>query len=82
MKRVTKETFLRLSNVSSEVSGCRMTGGLQKFYYTFESDKYYNELDLRVVIEVDEAETIKEFRELNGLEKSDIVDFLNKNYDK
>jgi hypothetical protein len=82
MKKVTKETFLRLSNVSSEVSGCMITGGSQRFYYTFESNKYYNEMDLRVVIEVDEAETIKEFREINGLEKSDIVDFLNQNYDK
>ena len=82
MKKVNKETDLNLVSLESMNHECFSFGVGVKYTYVFESSKYYPHDSLKVFYEADEAETIKEFRELNNLDKCDIVDFLNKNYKK
>ena len=38
--------------------------------------------DIQLFKEVEVAETLKEFRELNGLTKGDLVEWLNLNYER
>ena len=83
MKVEKKQIELHCIEVRGEDYGCEMIGCRRpEFTYTFKSDKYYDIERLSFFIDVDVAETLKEFRELKGMSKSELVEWLNENFQK
>lgn len=79
MKRVVRE-----AKTSYDFTECLQGPDEQIFFnLTFKTPEFIGcEHNPKVMIEVDEAETLKEFRELNELTKSELLEWLNKNYKK
>jgi len=51
------------------------------YKYTFETSKYIPIDSIKVFTSVLEAQTISEFKEINGVSDENIVEFLNKNFE-
>ena len=82
MKKVKKQIHLRLDKVNlNQNGGCYLGRPENRYTYEFSGHGYIENIDtLEAFVEVEEPETIAEFREQKDLTKTELVDWLNKNY--
>ena len=84
MKKVKKEVRLELDSIDCEpVVLCRGMVEKSKLSYCFSTHDFIsNPETLTHFVEVDEPETIREFCDMNGIPKQELVKWLNKNFNK
>ena len=82
MKKVNKEVKVSLNSVSVTCGRNNHFGSPinNRYEYEMESTQLLDTETLKCFIEVDEAETLKEFRKLKGINKDELLQWLNKNF--
>tara|TARA_R110002074_G_scaffold30696_1_gene86649 strand:- start:195 stop:440 length:246 start_codon:yes stop_codon:yes gene_type:complete len=80
-----KTELVKVENVES----CTVTmgdgyfNGLSEFKTEFKTESFPGDPEVLILFkEVQVAETLKEFRELHGLTKEGLVEWLNENYEQ
>ena len=80
MKTIKKKLDLTLT--SSEFD-TYLDLGCSKYKYYFESKEFIPNIDsLEFHVQVNMPETLKEFKKVHDLSSLELVDWLNKNYEK
>jgi len=85
MKTVKKQVSLKLEELEMNREGCGSMNyeGSVEYKYTFTTYQQIPNIEtLQHFVEVQEPETVKEFREENNLSKDELTKWLNKNYHK
>jgi len=81
MKTVKKQVQLNLEQVSMERNECSFGRPESRFTYEFTGYGHVPNIEtLEFFVEVEEPETLKEFRQQKGITKTELVEWLNKNY--
>lgn len=81
MKTKKKKVLLTPESVERRSSSCDLMFPQGVFYYTFSSREHIPNIEtMEHFIEVEEAETLKEFRKLKDVSKEELVEFLNQNF--
>ena len=81
MKKVKKEVSISLDSVSMERIDSCFGNESSRYTYEMSSRTHVPNIEtLEFFVEVEEAETLKEFRELKNITKVELIDWLNKNY--
>ena len=82
MKKVKKRVQLNLESISSEPLHCSFTlDDRRELTYKFTTYEHIpNPQSMEFYVEVEEPETLKEWLEEKGIQKNELVDWLNENY--
>ena len=83
MRREKKEVKLTVTEIEMNVNGsCVYSPKRCNYRYTIESDHYIEKENFKGFIEVDIPETFKEFKKKNGVTNTQILEYLNENFNK
>lgn len=81
MKTVKKKLDCSVESVSMEKMECLWGGDRPVYTYTIKTNSYIPNIEtLELFVDVEEPETLAEFREQKDITKVELVDWLNKNY--
>lgn len=84
MKKVKKKVYLNPADMEIIRVGCGPEESqVYEYRYTFTTHSQIPNMEtLEHFVEVEEPETLAEFRQQAGITKYDLVEWLNKNYHK
>lgn len=74
---------LSIEEISMEHTGCGMLGVGPVYTYSFQTaQRFDHKAEIEIYQEIEVPEKLKEFLELKGLSKDELVEWLNANYEK